>query len=412
MDDSLRDHLGIEDNILFEPVEATVAGRSILVLEKYAVGKIIGVTSHVLQVIVFTGMSSDLVRQHSIPPVTTAVFPTATLGNMIEVVRQDFCINVGRSTVHDIAYVLPLAEVESGLFHMSGCNNCFFIRYSLSGGCLVPNITASDCYFSSRPVEPASMRLFHALNHLAGVVKKSLYHQGESSLSSRSFRMYFSSEAFCYLLHKLSAVSVTASASRKQAMTMYYDSLTLEAKSNYITKTSLQIVSKHGLHSLQQMLGIGVGLGLTKRKPTKRLPLVHCMEGSYLTSLELADEIPDELLRKPHVRWMEDSVHLIYTEESRQLSVVIRYSKLIINNKDVVLSRLPTAEVHRRVIGGAYVSSNFHYKGELMTVLQIDGNVAKCRIINDDDDSINSSEWVTVELPLDLVHQLVATFGR
>ncbi len=45
-------------------------------------------------------------------------------------------------------------------------------------------------------------------------------------------------------------------------------------------------------------------------------------------------------------------------------------------------------------------------------MLQIDGNVAKCRIINDDDDSINSSEWVTVELPLDLVHQLVATFGR
>jgi len=294
---------------------------------------------------------------------------------------------------------------------MSGCYNCFFIRYSLCGGSLVPN-TASDCYFSSCPVEPASTRLFHALNHLAGMVKKSLHHQGESPLSCRMFRIYFSSEAFCYLYHKLSDVSVTSSASRKQAVTMYYDSLTLEAKSKHITKTSLRIVSKHGLYSLQQMLGIGVGLGLTKKKPTKRLPLVHCMEGSYLTSLELAEDIPKELLRKPHFRWMEDSAHLMYTEESRQLSVNIRYSKLLINNKDVVFSRLPTADVHRQVIGGAYISSNFHYNGELMTVVQIEGNVAKCRILNDDNDSTNSSEWVTVELPLDLVHQLVATFGR
>ena len=45
-------------------------------------------------------------------------------------------------------------------------------------------------------------------------------------------------------------------------------------------------------------------------------------------------------------------------------------------------------------------------------MVQIEGNVAKCRILNDDNDSTNSSEWVTVELPLDLVHQLVATFGH
>jgi len=60
MDDSLRDHVGIEDHILFEPVESTVAGRPLLVLDKYAVGKIIGGTGPVLQVIVFTRMSSDI----------------------------------------------------------------------------------------------------------------------------------------------------------------------------------------------------------------------------------------------------------------------------------------------------------------------------------------------------------------
>jgi hypothetical protein len=90
----------------------------------------------------------------------------------------------------------------------------------------------------------------------------------------------------------------------------------------------------------------------------------------------------------------------------------MKYSKLLINNKDVVLSRIATAEVHQQVIGGAYVSSNFFYNGELLTVIRIGHNYATCRYLRDDDDSENSHQWDTIDLPLDVVHNCVASFGR
>jgi hypothetical protein len=391
MDDSLRVHLGFEDYILFQPVKLTVAGRPSLIFDNVAVGKIIGGTANVLQVQVFTQMTSEICLQYSLPSVTTAAYPMASLANMIEVVDcQDSYVNVARSAIHDIAHIMALPEVESGLFHMSGCYNCFLIRHSFCGGALVPTL-ASEYYFLSRPVEPLSMQIFYSLNHLSGMVKKSSYHQGEGATCHRLLCLYFSSEAFCYLFHILSAVSVTASTSQKQAFTCYYDSLTLELKSKCITKTYLRIVTKQGLLKLQKLLGIRVGLGLTKKKPTKRTPLVHCTEGSFLTSLVLPDNVPAELIRKPMLHWTGDSAYLIYTEESRQLTLSIKYSKLLINNYDVVLSRIATAQVHQQVIGGAYISSNFHVNGELLTVLRIENNIALCHYLRNDDDSENSS---------------------
>ena len=78
----------------------------------------------------------------------------------------------------------------------------------------------------------------------------------------------------------------------------------------------------------------------------------------------------------------------------------------------MVLSRMATAQVHQQVIGGAYISSNFHFNGELLTVLRIENNIALCRYLRNDDDSENSSQWDTIDLPLDLVNNLVASFGR
>jgi hypothetical protein len=160
------------------------------------------------------------------------------------------------------------------------------------------------------------------------------------------------------------------------------------------------------------MLGLGVGLSLNKKNPTKREPLVHCTEGSYLTSLELGEVIPAELARKATLKWMEDCVHFMYTEESWQLTVTIKYSKLLINKKDLVLSCIATAEVHEQVIGGAYVSSNLFYYGELLTVICIGNDFATCRYLRDDDDSLDSNQWDTIDLPLDVVHNCVASFGR
>jgi hypothetical protein len=110
--------------------------------------------------------------------------------------------------------------------------------------------------------------------------------------------LHFSSEEFCYLFHVLSVVRVSAAASQKQAFIMCYYSLTLEAKTEHITKTYLQTVTKQGLQTLNKVLGIRVGLRLPKKKPAKRALLAHCTEGSYMTPLELAFNVSAELVRK------------------------------------------------------------------------------------------------------------------
>jgi hypothetical protein len=71
------------------------------------------------------------------------------------------------------------------------------------------------------------------------------------------------------------------------------------------------------------MLGVGIGLGITKKKTSKKSPLVYCTENGFLTSIELGDNTPVELLAKPLRKWHSVLVDFIYMEESRQLSCTI-----------------------------------------------------------------------------------------
>jgi hypothetical protein len=73
-----------------------------LIFDNFAVRKIVGGTADRLQVQVFNRMTSNILLQYSLPPVTTASYPTASLGNTIEVLGQDCCINIARSAVHDM----------------------------------------------------------------------------------------------------------------------------------------------------------------------------------------------------------------------------------------------------------------------------------------------------------------------
>lgn len=412
MEENLRLHIGFEDHILFRPTSSMELLHT--VREGLVVGKIIACAgcANTFQVRVFHPMTSEFLQLYSLPPITTAQFPMASQAHMLEVVSQDIAINVARASVCDIAHVVPLLEVESGLYNMSGSNNSFFIRYSLRNG--IVEHYMSEYYFLSRPVEPISIRLFHSLNFLAGLVKKSLYHQGEAESCSRTFRLFFCTEAFCYLCHRLSSETMISSDARKQTFILYYDTLGMEARANYITKTHLRIVTKPALSLLQQMLGIGVGLGLTKRRPTKKSPLVHCTVGSFLTAVEVGENLPVELVADPKKRYHGDSVEFLYTEESRQLTCTVRYSKMIINTHAVATSRIRTAEVHKNVLAGAYVDANFHYNGELMTILSIQNDFATCRYLpNDIDSDIEDiTELATIDLPLQQVHELVASFGR
>jgi hypothetical protein len=58
----------------------------------------------------------------------------AAQAHMLKLICQDTYVEVERSEVYDIAFIIPLSEVESGLFHMSGSYNSFFTRYTINNG--------------------------------------------------------------------------------------------------------------------------------------------------------------------------------------------------------------------------------------------------------------------------------------
>ncbi len=173
--------IGPEDHIIFQSSLAVHFIR-----DGVAVGKIVSCScAETVLVKIYHPMKSQILQHYSLPPITKAEFAMASQGHMQEVVAQDTVVNVTKAAIIDIAYVVPLAELESGLFNMCGATNSFFILYSLTNGTL-ENYT-SDYYFVSRPVEPLSVRLFHSLNYLARLLRKSLYHQGEAETSCRTF---------------------------------------------------------------------------------------------------------------------------------------------------------------------------------------------------------------------------------
>jgi hypothetical protein len=152
-----------------------------------------------------------------------------------------------------------------------------------------------------------------------------------------------------------------------------------------------------------------------QKKTTKKIPIVVCTQGSFLALVKSPDNTPFELSTNPLLWYVGDSVEFLFTEESLQLSCIVRYSKIIINTSDVAMSRIPLADVHENIVGGAYVTANFHYNGELMTIIRIQNNVATCQFLYDETDSEDNDGmvevWQTVDLPLDEVHALVASFG-
>jgi hypothetical protein len=203
MDDHWRAHVGSDDYILFRPSKSL--SRLHAARDGLFVGNITRLVGDRFVVWFFFSMCSAYLKQFSLPPITSDSFPMASQSHMIELVGQDTYVEVERAEVHDIAFVLPIFEVESGRFHMYGSYNSFFTQYMIRNGAVEQYIP--KYYFLLRFIEPFSIRLFHSLNTLAGLLKKSFYHIGEAESCIHTFRLFFNTEAFCYLYHKLITLS-------------------------------------------------------------------------------------------------------------------------------------------------------------------------------------------------------------
>lgn len=137
---------------------------------------------------------------------------------------------------------------------------------------------------------------------------------------------------------------------------MYYDSLSMEARSIVITKSYIRVMSRRGLEALKGVLGSGVGLGMAKARPTKNHPFVTCTIG---TSVELNDNIPMELIKTPLLPWSGNGIDFIYTEETTQLSCFLRYTKIPVSNAEVATSRTSRAQVQPPLVSAAYINCSF-----------------------------------------------------
>jgi len=112
-----------------------------------------------------------------------------------------------------------------------------------------------------------------------------MYHRPEAEDTKRSMRIFFPSDAFNYIAHKLQDASIVkCRISKSQRGIKYYDDLKSESAIKVIDVTYLRVLTKSSLNELKTILGVGVGIGSTQYRPSKTRPLQYCTINSILTS--------------------------------------------------------------------------------------------------------------------------------
>jgi hypothetical protein len=86
------------------------------------------------------------------------------------------------------------------------------------------------------------------------------------------------------------------------------------------------------------------------------------------------------------------------------LTCTVRFSKIVVNEKAVATSRIPTAVVESPV-SGVYLNVWFLHDGSLLEVNAINKSSATCTYMEE-------SDRENIELPLELVAELVTRFGN
>jgi hypothetical protein len=366
-------------------------------------GEIVSASATTVHVKIVKEMDSSTLQDFNISPITPTDFPLASQDGLVEVYKTQEVVSLERSLIRDVAFFVPIQEVESGMFYMSGAENTFYIRY------IKVNNSMQQCmpsfYFSRYLVEPLGVRLFTAMNTLSQHLRRAMYHQPESVISRKSFHLpMFSMESFWYLYGKLNHQSIGVSIKRKQNITKYYNTLMMENCCKTNTLTYIRILSLPALEALRKVLGKGVGLGLAKKRPTKATPEGYCTIGRILTSVECALHAPAAVLLKPEGQCGADGIDFLYSEENRALSCTIRFTKVVVRDERDATSRIAIAHV-TTPDSGVYLNVWFQYHDSLLEAVAIDGSNVLCSHVEEPDRE-------NLELPLQLVKELVARFGN
>jgi hypothetical protein len=347
-------------------------------------------------------MTSGILTKFSLPPISVSSFPVAASASITELFALNATEVFSLDEVQDIVFILSSAELESGMVYITGAANLFFVRYLMHNGTVL-NV-GTNVFFGYHLIQPLTIRLFSALNLLAYTIKKLMYHRPEAEDTRRSTRFFFPSDAFHYIAYKMSnnPSVVKHSITRNQRTIRYFDDLKSESVTKKVQTTFLRVLTRSCLMSLRRIIGIGIGIGSTQYKPSKRRPLQYCTINSTLTSVECADELPQCIRNKPLGPCFTDGIDFLYHEQNNTLSCHVRFTRLRVVSAEVATSRIPAAAVVAEN-AGAYVGAWFHYDGNTFSIINIDNGTCFCQSVE--------NEQMSVELPIELVNDLVRNFG-
>jgi hypothetical protein len=154
-----------------------------------------------VSVILFKTVTEELLLQYALSIITLADFHFAVKSGMVELIETTEVWKIPRSTITDLAFLIPLHEAESGIFRLPGARKTYFIRYKCNGDGIVHDYQYS--MLQATVAEPLAHRIFKCLYKLSSLVKKLLYHQPEEQ-TMRSAHLSMSYDSFDYLWSKLS----------------------------------------------------------------------------------------------------------------------------------------------------------------------------------------------------------------
>jgi hypothetical protein len=364
----------------------------------------VGVDGDRIKVRLFNVMDSAALMSNFLQPLNTRDHPLASQNEVVEVYLTPHVMWVNGSTVVDVAFIVPLKELESGCFFLSCTKNAYVIRYCLVGSLMQP--FSDRHYFSHFSVEPLSVRLFHSLNILSDLLRRSLFHRPESESTSQSFTIpSFPSESFFYLAFKMAFNSLQHMTYCKQRSVKYYNSLKMESHVKDCSFHYIRVLSKPSLELLREVLGNGTGLGLAVARPTKQRPVAYCMINSNFTYIDCSEHTPDEIVQNPKLWCPSNGIKFCYSSKNRILSCQIRFTKIAVHSPLDVTSRMATAQVIT-VKSSVFPEVLFYHNAVLYEVLEVEEltHMVRCGPVQD----LDAAEIV---LPIETVARLVALFG-
>jgi hypothetical protein len=122
--------------------------------EKYpmGLGEVVNGSSENVKVKILLPMDSTTMRSFSLPPLASIMYPVASQDGMVEVYQTVTHVSIPRYNINDIAFTVPISEVDSGRFHLSRTKNTYVIRFFNDGRGMQP--CKSSFYFSRHLIEP------------------------------------------------------------------------------------------------------------------------------------------------------------------------------------------------------------------------------------------------------------------